>query len=149
MNYFGYAYFEDEHEPKYFGMSVARKPENANYLKRIIAMIETYQPKILLLPTPDGKCNRKRKRIRELLEDIALYAKKNDIAIISYSREQIRFVFEQFEAYSKLEIAEKLCLWMPDLEKYKPVHRKWYMPEDYYQGMFDAISLAITHSYLN
>ena len=146
---FGYAYFDDEHEPKYYGMSVAKTPENANYLKRIIAMIQTYQPTTILLPTPDGKYNRKRKRIQELLSDIILYAKKNDMQVRTYSREQIRFVFEQFDANSKLEIAEKICVWMPELEKYKPVHRKSYMPEDYYQGLFDAISLATTHSYMN
>lgn len=41
-------------------------------------------------------------------------------------------VFEQFDARSKIEIAEKICLWIPSLEKYKPRHRKSYMPEDYY-----------------
>lgn len=146
---FGYAYFRNEPLPKYYGMSVAKVAENGNYLKRIIAMIQTYQPSIIILPTPDGKYNRKRKRIQELLSDIVLYAKKNDIEVKTYSREQIRFVFEQFDANSKLEIAEKICVWMPELEKYKPVHRKTYMPEDYYQGMFDAISLASTHAYMN
>lgn len=146
---FGYAYFREEYEPKYYGMSVSKVAENGNYLKRIIAMIETYQPAIILLPTPDGKYNRKRKRIQELLSNIMLYAKKSNIPVKTYSREQIRFVFEQFDANSKLEIAEKICVWMPELEKYKPMHRKTYMPEDYYQGMFDAISLASTHTYLN
>lgn len=146
---FGYAYFQNEHEPKYYGMSVSKIAENNNYLKRIIAMIQTYEPAIILLPTPDGKYNRKRKRIQELLQEITLYAKKNGIEVKTYSREQIRFVFEQFDANSKLEIAEKICVWMPELEKFKPVHRKTYMPEDYYQGMFDAISLASTHAYLN
>jgi hypothetical protein len=145
---FGYAYFLDEHEPKYYGMSVIKPAEKAKCLKRIIAMIETYQPSILLLPTPDGKYNRKRKRIQEILEEIREYAGKQDIPVKTYSREQIRLVFEQFDANSKLEIAEKICIWIPELEKYKPAHRKSYMPEDYYQGMFDAISLIVTHSFL-
>lgn len=146
---FGFAYFTEQYEPDHFGIATIKPPDNTRCLKRIDAMIETYKPNLILLPTPDGKRNRKRKRIQELLQQINHYAKRQDITIKTYSREQIRLIFEQFDAYSKLEIAEKICLWMPRLEKYQPPRRKRYMPEDYYQSMFDAISLYITHSYIN
>ena len=149
MKGFGYAFFQDIYMPKYYGMSIVKPPDNDKCLKRIIDMIQTYQPTLLILPTPDGKRNRKRKRIQELLQNITEYAMANNITLKSYSRDQIRLVFEKFDARSKLEIAQKICSGMPELEKYKPVRRKAYMPEDYYQGMFDAISLTLTHAYLN
>jgi hypothetical protein len=145
---FGYAYFTEQYEPDHFGIATVKPPDNAKCLKRVEAMVLTYQPKLILLPTPDGKRNRKKKRVQELLQQITQYAKKNDIQVRTYSREQIRLIFEEFEAHSKLEIAEKICFWMPKLEKYQPPHRKKYMPEDYYQSLFDAISLFITHSYI-
>lgn len=144
----GYGFYQDEHEPKYYGISVVKPMDNEKCLKRIIAMIQTYEPSLILLPTPDGKHNRKRKRIQELLQEIIISAKKLNIPVKSFSREQIRLVFEQFDARSKQEIADKICIWHPDLEKYKPVHRKLYMPEDYHQGMFDAISLVATYLYV-
>lgn len=144
----GYAFFKNEFEPKHSGVVRIQPPNNARCIKRIDAMVETYEPNIILLPTPDGKQNRKKKRIQELLADIALYAKKRDIEVKTYSREQIKMVFEQFEARSKFDISEKICLWMPELEKYKPVKRRGEMPEDYYQGMFDSISLFLTHQYI-
>jgi hypothetical protein len=125
---FGYAFFQDIYLPKYYGMSIVKPPDNKKCLERIIAMIQTYQPTLLLLPTPDGKRNRKRKRIQELLQNITDYAKENNIAYKCYSREQIRLVFEKFGARSKLEIADKICSVMTEMEKYKPVRRKAYMP---------------------
>jgi len=145
---FGYAYFENLLEPKHYGIITIKPAENYRCMRRIDALVESYQPNIIILPTPDGKHNRKRKRVQELLKEITDYAKMRDISIRTYSREQIRLVFEQFEARSKLEIAEKICLWMEQLEKYQPMHRKRYMPEDYYQPMFDAISLFITHNHI-
>jgi len=145
----GYAFFQEEYEPKYYGVSVVKPMNNEKCLKRIVAMIQTYEPSLILIPTPDGKYNRKRKRIQELLQEITLYAKKHNIPAKSYSREQIRLVFEQFDAKSKQEIAEKICIWIPQLEACRPMKRKIFNPEHYYQGMFDAISLAITHFYVN
>lgn len=145
----GYAFYQEEHEPKYYGLSVVKPMDNAKCMKRITAMIQIYEPSLILLPTPDGKHNRKRKRIQELLDEIILFAKKQGIPVKSYSREQIRLVFEQFDAKSKQEIAEKICIWHPQLEACRPTKRKLYMPEDYHQGMFDSISLAITHFYVH
>lgn len=146
---FGYAFFRDEHEPKQTGVAIIKNTEPDKYLKRIDAMVQTYQPKIILIPTPDTKNNHKTKRTQQFLKDIIEYAKQQDIIIKTFSREQIRMVFERFDAFTKLEISEKICLWMPDLEKYKPRQRKSYMPEEHYQGMFDAISLFITHLYID
>ncbi|MBX7227744.1 MAG: hypothetical protein K1X55_17040 [Chitinophagales bacterium] len=144
---FGYAFFKDEFQLKQFGMSVSKTNDNAHYLKRIMYQVNHFQPLVILLATQDGKHNRKRPRIQQLLEAIQAYALEQNIPVVTYSREQIRATFEKFDATTKQEIAEKICVWFPQLEKYnRIVHRKWYMPEDYYQGMFDALSLAVVHA---
>lgn len=142
---FGYAFFIDDLSPKYYGMIGIRPTDNLKCIRRISEMVKMYEPKIILLPSPDLGRKKRHKRIDELIFEIIEYAKDNGIQIRTYSREQIRMNFEQFDAFTKLEIAEKICIWMPDLLKYKPAKKKSYMPEDYYQGMFDAISLFITH----
>jgi len=144
---FGYAFFKDEYEPEFHGVVFSKSSESQTCVNRIALMIETYQPTLILLPTPHKKQALKHKRKQILIADIEALASSYDIRVLTYAREQIRLVFEQFDARSKIEIAEKICMWMPSLEKFKPRHRKSYMPEDYYQGMFDAISLNITHQY--
>ncbi len=144
---FGYAYFQEEMKLKHYGMSVSHVHDNGNYLKRMEKMIHDFSPKIILIPTVNGKYNRKRSRVQELIGGIAELGKNYGIPVVSYSREHIRLVFEKFGAKSKLEIAEKICTWFPELRKYCPVKRRNYMPESYYQGIFDAISLAIVHAY--
>ncbi len=145
---FGYAVFLEENNPKDYGIAIIKPRTKEKYLDRIKIMVKVQNPSIILLPTPTGKYNRKRERIQSLIEDIEQYAKAHNIHVKKYSREQIRTVFEQFDAYSKVQIAEKICMWMPDLEDKRPALRKLYMTEDYHQGMFDAISLVITHNFL-
>lgn len=145
---FGYAVFLEENNPKDYGVAIVKPRSNEKYLDRIEAIVRVNNPSVLLLPTPTGKYNRKRERVQSLIEDIEKYAKAHNILVKKYSREQIRTVFEQFDAYSKFQIAEKICMWMPDLEDKRPVYKKLYDSEDYNQGMFDAISLVITHNFL-
>ena len=66
-----------------------------------------------------------------------------------YSHEQIQFVFEQFKARTKHEIASIITEWLPQFKSKMPPIRKPWMCEDYHMGMFDALALAITHFYLS
>ena len=145
---FGYAIFPEQDMLKDYGVAVIRLRDEETYLDRIDQMVKVYRPSLLIIPTPDGKYNRKRERIRSLLEKIRDYAKQHDIVVKSYSREQIRGVFEVFDAYSKVQIAGKLCTWFPELLDRCPERRELYMTENFHQGLFDAISLVVTHNFL-
>lgn len=145
---FGYAIFPEQDVLKDYGVAVIRLRDENAYLDRIDQMVKVYNPSVLLIPTPDGKYNRKRERIRALLEKIKSYAKKNDLIIKSYSREQIRGVFEVFDVYSKVQIAQKICSWFPELLNRCPEKREMYKTENFHQGLFDAISLVITHNFI-
>lgn len=48
-------------------------------------------------------------------------------------------------ALSKVQCLYLLKCLVLDLQE-SGVHRQWYMPEDYFQGIFDAISLAVVHA---
>lgn len=145
---YGYAIFPEQDVLKDYGVAVIKLRDHEAYLERIDQMVKVYEPSVILIPTADGKYNRKRERIRALLEKIREYAKKHDIIVKAYSREQIRGVFEVFGAYSKVQIAEKICNWFPELKDRCPERRGLYMNEDYHQGLFDAISLVITHNFI-
>ena len=144
---FGYAVFPEQDVLKDAGVAVIRLRDEQTYMERIDQMVQVHQPSILLLPTANGKFNRKRERIQALLIKIREYAKKNDLIIKSYSREEIRCVFEVFDAYSKVQIAGKICTWFPELLNKCPGKRITYMPEHIHQGLFDAISLMVAHNY--
>lgn len=142
---FGYAFFPEHKVLKEAGTATIALRKEERYIERILGMIDVYKPTVILLPTSDGKFNRKRERIRLLLIKIRSIAKANDIVIKAYSREEIRLVFEEFQAYSKVQIAQALNRWFPDIAKRCSQERKQYMAEDYYQGVYDAVSLVMTY----
>jgi hypothetical protein len=49
---------------------------------------------------------------------------------------------------TKYEIARTIVKWLPQFKHQMPRFRKPWMAEDYNMGMFDALSLAITHFYV-
>ncbi|HUM50768.1 MAG TPA: hypothetical protein PK431_03095 [Chitinophagales bacterium] len=144
---FGYALFFDKDKPLHYGMAKLRVRKVEACLRRIDKMIVTYNPSILILPSPDGKHNRKRERIQALLSEIHEYATEKGLQVRIYSRENIRIAFASYKAYSKQQIAETICECVPELGDKCPRQRTNYETESFLQGMFDAISLAYTHYY--
>ena len=74
----------------------------------------------------------------------------NDVASMDSfdSREHIQNVFEQFGKTTKYGIAVAIVEWFPKLKPQLPRPWKLGHSEQHHQGMFDAISLGITHYYL-
>lgn len=144
---FGYAVFSENDKPIHCGMSKLRVRAVKDYLKRLDKMIITYNPSILILPSPDGKHNRKRERIQSLLSEIHEFATEKGLVVKVYSREQIRIAFGADKDLSKQQIAEKICECLPEYADKCPKERRNYQTETFLQGMFDAISLAYTHYY--
>lgn len=145
---FGYAFMENARKPWDCGMVKVRPMSNKESLKRILSFIEYYEPELLVLQDYEGKYAWKGLRVKKLIGEIMSLAKRLGIEVKRYTREDIRFVFEQFGAKTKHEIAEKITQDLTRFKKEKPDVRKPWMAEDYRMGMFDALSLAITHFYL-
>lgn len=145
---FGYAFMENARTPWDCGVVKVKPASNKENIRRIISFIEYYEPELVVLQDYEGKYEWKGRRVKKLIQEIKSLATKLEIKVQQYTREQIRTVFEQLGAKTKYEIAEVISQELKQFKKKMPDLRKPWMPEDYHMGMFDALSLAITHFFL-
>ncbi len=122
---------------------------NRHVLEKIKEKIDFYLPSVVILEDASGYGSRKSKRVKKMIALIEKYAKKTSLTVAKYSRNDIRFVFNSFKAYSKYEIAQVITSNVKQLPVALPDKRKSHQPEHYSMSIFDAISLGITHYYQN
>ncbi len=142
---FGYVILSHKGEILDYGVVTVQPPENNKCLIRISQIIAYYEPKILIIEDPI-KSNKAR-RIKKLIIKLCDLT-KNKMTVYQYSKRQIRDTFEVFGAKHKFEISRKISEMYPELKTKLPEKRKLWEPENYYQGIFDAMSLVFTHLYL-
>ena len=130
------------------GVLTIRPICNSKILERIKTFIDFFKPEIVVIKDYGSDYSRQERRGARLVESITKYAKEMRLPVYHYTRQQVRDIFEQFGAKSKTEIAQRIIVWLPELEFHAPRIRKNTMAEEYYMGEFDAISLAITHRYI-
>ena len=112
---------------------------NIRILNEVKNLIDKYNPNSLILEDTTCKFSRKGSRGKQLLRSISSSAKHKGIQVFSYTREDVRFVFEIWKAKNKFEIAGFDMLLYP-----KP---KYPNSQKYLTALFDAVSLGITHYY--
>jgi len=145
---FGFAFMQNALTLKDYQIVTSRPISNSTLMNRIRDYIDYYEPDIVILEDYNYKQSYKSKRVKKLIDTISEYAKTRKIKIVFYSREQIKFVFSEFNAKTKYEISKVISENIPKLKKLlKPKHKIWE-PEPYAQGIFDAVSLGITHYFL-
>ncbi|MCT4664672.1 MAG: hypothetical protein N4A45_05510 [Flavobacteriales bacterium] len=144
----GYAFFENPQALIYQGIIRVRPICNIKCKKVIKKLIEDLQPHIIVVEDVWVKGARKRARIRKLIASIRREALKNNLKVFAYSRKNIREVFSNFEAFTKYEIAKQIAKWFPKLQHKMPKPQKLGDSEAHNQGLFDAVSLGLTHYYL-
>lgn len=142
---FGFVILSDKGEILDYGMVSVHPVNNDLCLKRIKEIISYYKPGILILE--DYEDSYKSERVRKLIAEICYYCKEN-LRIFKYSRTQIKDTFDLFGARNKYEISKKISEAYPQLKSKLPEKRRTWEPENYYQGIFDAMSLVLTHNYL-
>lgn len=145
---FGYAIVKSPREPLECGVAQVSPISNRKCMERIKKFIDYYEPMLIVVQDLHGKSSFKSRRVKSLVQSICNYAMEKHLRVARYSREQIRFVFAEFDAKSKYAIAQTICKWLPQFEYRMPRFRKPWMAEDYNMGMFDALSLALTHFYM-
>jgi hypothetical protein len=129
-----------------FGVATVRPMSNGKLLKRVERFMDYYKPKIVLLREAGSSKNSGRSD--KLIEAISTLSGEKGLQVYRYTKQQIKDVFEIFGATTKFEMVEKICKMLPDLKSRAPEARKWYEKEHYSMGMFNAVSLVITHTYL-
>ena len=141
----GYACVEMPQSLLDSGILTVRPVGNGPILERVRKFTSYFRPSVIVVRDAHPSTS---KRIVRLIADIEAHAHEKGIPVFRYSRQQIRDVFETFGVTTKYEIAQKIVEWFSDLAFRAPKIRKPWMDEDYNMGIFDALSLAITHQYL-
>lgn len=142
---FGYVALNEKGEIIDYGMISVRPIRNNKCLDKIRDMILYYEPNILILE--DYMNSNKSERIKKLIKSISI--ENDNLKVFRYSIEQIKNTFEIFGAKNKYEISKKIVEAYPQLETRRPNKRKVWEPANYYQGIFDALALVLTHQYIN
>jgi len=149
-NRFGVAYalFGSPTELIEYGIGNVQPVNNKKAMKKIRRYIDYYKPDILITRNLNDFKGRKSKRIAKLIDLICREARTQALEVHSYTRTQIKSVFESFSATTKYQISQKIIEWFSELKAYEfPVRKRW-MAENYNAGVFDAISLAVAFWYL-
>jgi Holliday junction resolvasome RuvABC endonuclease subunit len=129
-----------------YGVATVKPLSNGKLLKRTERFMEYYKPKIILLR--EVGASKRSGRIDKLIDAITTLSGEMNLPVFRYTKQQIKDVFEIFGASTKFEMVEKIVKMLPDLEGSVPKERQWYEKEHYNMTMFNAVSLAITHTYL-
>ena len=140
----GYACMEVPNKIIECGVLNVTPLSNEKILRRVHWFIEFFKPQVVVIR--DAKTSVS--RIQELSDTIATLATAKNMPVYRYTRQQVKDVFEIHGATTKIEIAHKIIKTSPELASRTPKIRKWYMPEDYNMGVFDAVALILTHEYL-
>lgn len=121
---------------------------NVQAMKRIREIINYYEPKVVVIEDYKGIGSRKSKRIQKMIDTISRYAHTKYLKTYSYSRSDIRYVFSSFNAHTKYEIACVIAENVKNMEHKLMKKRKTSESEKYMAGAFDAVSLGVTHFYM-
>lgn len=146
---FGFAFMENAITVKDYQIVTTRPKCNKILMKRIADYIDYYEPDIVVLEDYHGKQSRKSERVKKLIDIIKKLAYRKQIKTLIYSRSHIKMVFAGFKARTKYEISRAICENIPELKKLMKPKRRIWEAESYSQGIFDAVSLGITHYFLS
>ena len=145
---FGFAIMKDALTVE-IAQSVAVKPRpisNTKAMERIREKVAYYEPDTIVIE--DHQRSRKSKRVAELLKAIERFCNERDIQFHTYSRKDIRFVFSNFNAHTKHEIATVIAENVDYMKDRLMEKRKCYEGESHLAGAFDAVSLGVAHFYM-
>jgi len=135
---------ESSLSPVDWGVKEARgRGKNRRCLANIVAILDRYQPDILVLQDTSPTGTRRARRVTKLNADIAELGESRGIPVYAYTREDVCSAFNYFGAVNKQIIAEAIAKHVPAFERYVPPPRKPWMSEDARMSLFDAAALAL------
>lgn len=144
---FGYVCLQQPNALIDYGV-VTISPFSASKLKeRFAKTLEYLKPTILILRDCTHQKGNRSERVVSFLQDVKGLARSKAMPVFEYTREDIKSIFFEHNASTKFEIAKVLSEQFPELRRYLPKPRAFYEHEDYYQVMFDALSLVAAHRY--
>lgn len=141
----GFVVFNGPQLPIDWGVKWTREEKNAKGVAKIAALIDCYQPDVVVFEDPHGEGSRRATRIENLLDAIAALVRQRKIDSARYSRDGVRQLFASDGATTKYQIATAIAEEIPELAPRLPAKRKIWLPEHANMSIFDAVSLALTY----
>ena len=141
---FGFAVLEGPNRLIDWGVKETKTDKNRRTLKIIAALIDQYEPSVIVLEDYAGKGSRRCRRIERLINDIAKLASKRQIKVRSFSRAKVKQAFSECGASNKQEIAIAIANRFRELAPRSLRFRKPWMSEDYRMSIFDAVAFGLT-----
>ena len=141
---FGFAVLEGPERLIDYGLKKVRGDKNSACFEKIIALIEYYQPDVILLRDSTGKGSRRSLRVQTLIQEILKLALSKRIKARTFSRVEIRKSFSLSSAATNHQLACIIAPQFPELIFRLPPPRKAWMSEDERMSIFVAVSLALT-----
>jgi len=140
----GFIVFDEPDLPIDWGVKWARGDKNEKGVAKVAALIERYQPDLLVFEDHRGKGSHRAKRIEDLLDAIASLATRHKIPFARYPRNHVRRRFAAEGAATKYQIATAIAAAFPELAPRLPAVRKIWLPEHANLSLFDATALVLT-----
>lgn len=143
---FAFVVFEGPLAPIDWGVKEVRSVHrNRECLRHVSAIIDRYEPSVIVLQDSTESGTRRAPRVRVLNASIAELIDKRGIHAAFYSRARVRTVFGHLGNPTKHSLAHEIAKHVPVFERYLPPIRKPWMSEDARMGLFDAAALALVH----
>jgi Holliday junction resolvasome RuvABC endonuclease subunit len=145
---FGFAVMEGPEKLIDWGVKGVKGSKNQKSLELVSALIDHYQPDVIVVEDYSGKGSRRCKRIQELITRIIKLGSEKNVRIRNVSPFSVRRAFSESGDFTKHQIATAIAQRLPELASRLPPYRKCWMSEDYRMSIFDAVSFALTFFHL-
>ena len=142
---FGWVLFEGPHAPVVWGIASAKRNRNATSMRRFEALLNQYQPVVVVLEEFAQDKSRRGDRIQQLAKTMSGFARNRDIDVAVYSREAVGRRVAGDRQAKRHAIAEAVCEQFGIFRLRMPNKRDLWQSEDSRQSLFDAVALAMTH----
>lgn len=140
---FGFVVLEGPENLIDWGMKEARKNKTARSLEQTAALIEHYQPDVVVVENVTNKSCRRRSRVQELIQEILALAASRQVRVSSVSRQAVKTAFAHAGVQTKDAIADVVAQRLPELARRRPPLRKSWMSEDERMSIFDAAAFTL------
>jgi hypothetical protein len=118
--------------------------KNDGCLRFVDALLNRYEPGIVVLQDTSPEGTTRAKRIRVLNTAIAELIENAGVVAIFFSRAEVMKAFASVGVINKRQLAEAIAKHIPAFQRYLPPVRKPWMSEDSRMNLFDAAALALT-----
>lgn len=141
---FGWVLFESAASPFDWGTVEADGRKHRKTLARLDALLERYQPSVLVLEQIDGDASRRGRRTKRLAAAMITLAKARNIQVALFTRAEIAAALSGSRGRTRAQIAEFVASNIDALRDRLPAKRKIWESESPNLALFSAAACALT-----